>query len=111
MVRADWKGIAIGLNAAFLNIATEWLSDIKLGYCTTAFYLNENFCCSGAESGMCSRKLEASLMPVGCPEFKQWTGFLPFNYVLYIVFAVSSRQARSCADLPDALRLHRGAPC
>jgi chloride channel 3/4/5 len=45
-------GIAIGLNAAFLNIATEWLSDIKLGYCTTAFYLNENFCCSGAESGM-----------------------------------------------------------
>jgi chloride channel 3/4/5 len=49
---ADWRGIAIGLNAAFLNIATEWLSDIKLGYCTTAFYLNENFCCSGAESGM-----------------------------------------------------------
>jgi chloride channel 3/4/5 len=45
-------GIAIGLNAAFLNIVTEWLSDIKLGYCTTAFYLNENFCCSGAESGM-----------------------------------------------------------
>jgi hypothetical protein len=49
---ADRKGIAIGLNAAFLNIATEWLSDIKLGYCTTAFYLNESFCCSGAESGM-----------------------------------------------------------
>ena len=24
-------GMAIGLNAAFLNIATEWLSDIKLG--------------------------------------------------------------------------------
>jgi chloride channel 3/4/5 len=45
------KGMAIGLNAAFLNIVTEWLSDIKLGYCTTAFYLNENFCCWGAESG------------------------------------------------------------
>ena len=44
-------GAAIGLNAAFLNIATEWLSDIKLGYCTTAFYLNENFCCWGAENG------------------------------------------------------------
>ncbi|KAI9748411.1 MAG: glycerol ethanol, ferric requiring protein [Lichina confinis] len=45
-----WGGAAIGLNAAFLNIVTEWLSDIKRGYCTTAFYLNENFCCWGAEN-------------------------------------------------------------
>lgn len=43
-------GAAIGLNAAFLNIVTEWLSDVKLGYCTTAFYLNEDFCCWGADS-------------------------------------------------------------
>ena len=43
-------GAAIGLNAAFLNIVTEWLSDVKLGYCTTAFYLNENFCCWGEDS-------------------------------------------------------------
>ena len=44
-------GASIGLNAAFLNIITEWLSDIKLGHCTTAFYLNEDFCCWGAEGG------------------------------------------------------------
>lgn len=44
-------GMAIGLIAACLNIITEWLSDIKLGYCTTAFYLNESFCCWGAEEG------------------------------------------------------------
>ena len=44
-------GSLIGLNAGFLNIVTEWLSDMKLGYCTTAFYLNENFCCWGVESG------------------------------------------------------------
>jgi chloride channel 3/4/5 len=44
-------GAAIGLNAALLNIVTEWLSDIKLGYCTTAFYLNEQFCCWGADGG------------------------------------------------------------
>lgn len=67
-------GAAIGLNAAFLNIVTEWLSDIKLGYCTTAFYLNESFCCWGAEGG--------------CPEWKHWGGgFWPLNYLLYIVFA------------------------
>ncbi|KAI5242933.1 CLC voltage-gated chloride channel [Aureobasidium subglaciale] len=47
-------GTAIGLNAAFLNIVTEWLSDIKLGHCTTAFYLNESFCCWGAEEGCSS---------------------------------------------------------
>lgn len=51
-------GAAIGLNAAFLNIATEWLSDVKLGHCETAFYLNENFCCWGAESGMLKTYLE-----------------------------------------------------
>lgn len=44
-------GAVIGLISAFLNIITEWLSDIKLGHCTTAFYLNENFCCWGAEGG------------------------------------------------------------
>ncbi len=44
-------GAAIGLNAAVLNIVTEWLSDMKLGYCSTGFYLNENFCCWGAENG------------------------------------------------------------
>jgi len=42
-------GVAIGLNASFLNIVTEWLADIKHGHCSTAFYLNENFCCWGAE--------------------------------------------------------------
>lgn len=66
-------GIAIGLNAAFLNIATEWLSDIKLGYCTTAFYLNESFCCWGAEGG--------------CAEWHRWSTFWPLNYLLYILFA------------------------
>ncbi|KAI8161856.1 putative chloride channel protein [Colletotrichum sp. SAR 10_86] len=65
-------GITIGLNAAFLNIITEWLSDIKMGYCTTAFYLNENFCCWGEDNG--------------CAEWHKWTGFGPVNYLLYIIF-------------------------
>lgn len=66
-------GAAIGFNAALLSIITEWLSDIKLGYCTTGFYLNENFCCWGEENG--------------CEAWKRWTGFEPFNYFAYIVFA------------------------
>ncbi|KAG5934691.1 hypothetical protein E4U53_000625 [Claviceps sorghi] len=66
-------GAAIGLNAAFLNIITEWLSDIKLGYCTTAFYLNEKFCCWGEDNG--------------CPNWHRWTGFEPLNYLLYLLSA------------------------
>lgn len=67
-------GAAIGLNAAFLNIVTEWLSDVKLGYCTTAFYLNEQFCCSGAENG--------------CDEWRRWSSLWPINYTLYFVFSI-----------------------
>ncbi|POR39095.1 Chloride channel protein [Tolypocladium paradoxum] len=84
-------GAAIGLNAAFLNIATEWLSDIKLGYCTTAFYLNENFCCWGEDNGKAC-----------CPHWHRWAGFEPLNYFIYIVFAtvfafVSATLVRSFA--------------
>lgn len=80
-------GAAIGLNAAFLNIITEWLADIKMGYCTTAFYLNENFCCWGEDNG--------------CPEWHRWTGFEPVNYLVYIIFGVCVAQdicRSSCAD-------------
>ncbi|PKX97344.1 chloride channel protein [Aspergillus novofumigatus IBT 16806] len=66
-------GAAIGLISAVLNIITEWLSDIKLGHCTTAFYLNEQFCCWGAEGG--------------CPEWKPWTSFWLINYFVYFFFA------------------------
>ncbi|XWW95400.1 hypothetical protein V2A60_003358 [Cordyceps javanica] len=81
-------GAAIGLNAAFLNIITEWLADIKLGYCTTAFYLNENFCCWGEDNG--------------CDQWHRWTGFGPFNYFIYLAFGtmfafVSAALVRSFA--------------
>ncbi|KAF2083472.1 hypothetical protein K490DRAFT_51589 [Saccharata proteae CBS 121410] len=81
-------GVAIGMNAAMLNIVTEWLSDIKLGYCTTAFYLNEQFCCWGAENG--------------CKEWHRWSRFWPINYFLYIVFStlfafVSARLVKTYA--------------
>ncbi|KAK1750967.1 putative chloride channel protein [Echria macrotheca] len=68
-------GAAIGLNAAFLNIVTEWLADIKLGHCKTAFYLNENFCCWGEDNG--------------CADWQRWTGLEPINYVVYIFFAIA----------------------
>lgn len=65
-------GAAIGFNAALLNIITEWLADVKMGYCTTGFYLNESFCCWGEETG--------------CTAWHRWTGIGPLNYFIYFVF-------------------------
>jgi chloride channel 3/4/5 len=59
-------GAAIGLNAAFLNIVTEWLADIKLGYCTTAFYLNEDFCCWGEDNGTTGCPLSPAPLAMIC---------------------------------------------
>lgn len=42
-------GIAAGIVAGGSDIASQWLGDIKEGYCDTALYLNRNFCCWGLE--------------------------------------------------------------
>ncbi|RFU33546.1 hypothetical protein B7463_g2819, partial [Scytalidium lignicola] len=90
-------GAAIGLNAAFLNIITEWLSDIKLGYCKTAFYLNESFCCWGEDNGNIESHnwLDSPADgKTGCDDWHRWTSFGPANYALYItvatIFALTS---------------------
>ncbi|KAF3908089.1 hypothetical protein ABW21_db0206101 [Orbilia brochopaga] len=74
-------GACIGLNAAFLSIVTEWLSDIKLGHCRTGFYLNEKFCCWGEDEG--------------CPD---WIPYSTLSGVNYIFFAwVSATLVRGFA--------------
>lgn len=45
-------GLMVGIIAAFINIASDWLADIKTGYCKdtkvgTQFYLSKQFCCWG----------------------------------------------------------------
>ncbi|KAJ5463951.1 CTD kinase subunit gamma Ctk3C-terminal [Penicillium sp. IBT 31633x] len=47
-------GIAVGITAASIDIATDWLGDLKSGYCKTGsgggkFYLNRSFCCWGLD--------------------------------------------------------------
>ncbi|KAK2799168.1 hypothetical protein FQN50_008557 [Emmonsiellopsis sp. PD_5] len=47
-------GISVGIIAACIDIASNWLGDIKTGYCRTGleggrFYLNKSFCCWGYE--------------------------------------------------------------
>ncbi|TDZ23978.1 H(+)/Cl(-) exchange transporter 3 [Colletotrichum orbiculare MAFF 240422] len=45
-------GLAVGAVAAGIDVTTDWLGDLKTGYCSSgpeggAFYLNKNFCCWG----------------------------------------------------------------
>ncbi|KAL8734800.1 MAG: hypothetical protein Q9181_003024 [Wetmoreana brouardii] len=47
-------GLAAGILAAGIDIASDWLGDLKTGYCNTGtggghFYLNKGFCCWGHE--------------------------------------------------------------
>lgn len=53
-------GILSGGIAAFIDVASDWLGDLKTGYCSNVegdgrFYLNRSFCCWGiGESRQCA---------------------------------------------------------
>ncbi|KOS18837.1 H(+)/Cl(-) exchange transporter 3 [Escovopsis weberi] len=49
-------GLAVGTIAAAIDVTTDWLADLKLGYCSGGpegghFYLNKGFCCYGYDQG------------------------------------------------------------
>ncbi|KAF4123236.1 chloride channel 3/4/5 [Geosmithia morbida] len=49
-------GLSVGALAAIIDISTDWLGDLKEGYCSSGpeggkFYLNKRFCCFGYDQG------------------------------------------------------------
>ncbi|KAM5345491.1 hypothetical protein ACJ41O_011353 [Fusarium nematophilum] len=49
-------GMAVGAIAAGINVTTDWLGDLKQGFCSSGpegghFYLNKGFCCYGYDQG------------------------------------------------------------
>ncbi|KAF8837685.1 hypothetical protein BDN67DRAFT_1026839 [Paxillus ammoniavirescens] len=69
-------GIFIGVNAALISIVTEWLSDIKMGYCSDGWWLNQQFCCWEVESD-----------EEFCPSWHPWSTVFPARWLVYVVFA------------------------
>ncbi|KAI8889173.1 hypothetical protein K501DRAFT_238942 [Backusella circina FSU 941] len=67
-------GAAIGLNSALIAIVTDWLSDIKLGYCSTAWWLNQKFCCWEIEHD-----------GGGCEYWTTWSEFMNLGPDVYII--------------------------
>lgn len=50
-----FTGIAVGTIAACIDLVSDWLGDLKTGYCSNVagggrFYLNKYFCCWGLDS-------------------------------------------------------------
>ena len=74
---ATAPGIAIGVNAALISIATEWLSDIKMGYCSDGWWLNQQFCCWEIEGD-----------EDVCEAWHQWSDVMPARWAIYVLFAV-----------------------
>lgn len=65
------SGILAGLLAASINVASDWLGDLKTGYCQKGtgggqFYLNRGFCCWGHE------------------EYAQCQGWTPWGDALHV---------------------------
>ncbi|KAJ1869782.1 Structural maintenance of chromosomes protein 3 [Coemansia sp. RSA 990] len=43
-------GVSMGLIATCIAVSSQWLIDMKSGFCRTGFYLNRRFCCWNADN-------------------------------------------------------------
>ena len=71
-------GAGIGINAALISIVTEWLSDMKMGYCSDGWWLNQQFCC-----------WELEVDDDGaCDAWHLWSTVTVARWFIYVLFAV-----------------------
>lgn len=70
-------GAGIGFNAAVISIITEWLSDMKMGYCSDGWWLNKQFCCWEMEGNDDSP----------CDSWHNWSNVTLARWLIYVTFA------------------------
>ncbi|KAJ3576766.1 hypothetical protein NP233_g202 [Leucocoprinus birnbaumii] len=70
-------GVCIGINAAIISIVTEWLSDMKMGYCSDGWWLNQQFCCW---------EIEGDEMD-GCESWRPWTTVSFARWIVFVFIA------------------------
>jgi chloride channel 3/4/5 len=74
-------GLCIGVNAAIISIVTEWLSDIKMGYCSDGWWLNQQFCCW---------EIEGEESDYACASWHPWSTVTLARWLVYVICAVST---------------------
>lgn len=84
-------GIAVGGVAAGIDVASDWMGDLKTGVCSNVdnggkFYLNKTFCCWGEDSMAECKDWRSwgALMGIG----NQAGGYI-IGYIVFILFSVS----------------------
>ncbi|CAN8097195.1 unnamed protein product [Discula destructiva] len=105
-------GLLVGTLAAVIDITTDWLGDLKAGYCTNedggTFYLNKAFCCMGYdEESQCSgwRPWAAALRITSA------AGSYIVEYFFFIMFSVFFALCASILVQEFALHAkHSGIP-
>ncbi|RWA12778.1 hypothetical protein EKO27_g2315 [Xylaria grammica] len=84
-------GLAVGTIAAGIDVVSDWLGDLKTGYCSSgpdggAFYLNKQFCCLGYDQG------------AKCSDWKPWAAALGIGtvagkwfieYFFFLIFSIT----------------------
>jgi chloride channel 3/4/5 len=87
-------GLAAGVFAASIDIASDWLGDVKTGYCSAGeggghFYLNKYFCCYGYdEMAQCGDWIPWSLALHITSKGGKWF----IEYIFFIMFSVCTAQ-------------------
>ncbi|KAF9934198.1 hypothetical protein BGZ65_003861, partial [Modicella reniformis] len=46
-------GVITACLAAFIDVSSWWLGDLRMGYCTTNFWWSQYFCCWGSSGSIC----------------------------------------------------------
>ncbi|KAI9360047.1 chloride channel [Zopfochytrium polystomum] len=82
-------GLCTGWIAGIIDITSNWLSDVKEGYCSAGFYLSRKFCCwHRPENEYCSEWISwSSALGLSSPFFG-WMGQCAFYTAWGVVFAV-----------------------
>lgn len=84
-------GITVGLIAAGIDIVSDWLGDMKTGYCSSGvdggrFYLNKGFCCMGySEWSQCQDWVPWSKALHVTSDAGKWI----IEYIFFILYSVS----------------------
>ncbi|KAI9799095.1 MAG: hypothetical protein M1833_004289 [Piccolia ochrophora] len=104
-------GIATGAVAAFIDVASDWLGDLKGGYCTSGsgggnFYLNRAFCCRGFEGESWPFSVDGYVQAWSqCLDWTTWSKALHIRnsggaYIVeYIIFILYSVLFAACAGI------------